>query len=809
MRAELIQDLIISVPVCSTKDPLTAVVDQLSSTGEDWLLIWDDRPIGALPVASLSRLMASMAHQLLQLSRATGESHHGAGQDMPLGNHADDNPSKRSEAQKISRFQFLQTSVEMLLQQPEIRQRLRPLQLIPVSWSMDNLQAHLNRYHSTIDDFQWVVVDSHQRPLGLLKLADIGGEDADANRGAEADSTSNGRANTGDANTSSASVKSTISSSDSIEQLTAPANDATPPESVVTLASKELNAQNVDLLQSCQLKNDYLAYISHEIKNPITALLGLSELLADSQARGLQDGHRSSSGEMPLEAGTAQRHQRYVQLIRHNSLRLADIASDVLDLSRIELGHLQLSPQMVPIAKICGRAWHEVWHQLPHPPASASDASEVSQSPQVTTQPGLTYVMADEQRLLQMLTQLLNNAHTSTASFGQIGIAVEAWGQWCAITIWDTGVGVPSEHQPRLLQTLQALENPRTHALEGTGLGIVLTQRLAERHGGDLTFLSAPGKSEFTLLLPMAGTHGSYADAPYADAPYADALAHAREQPQTKGVAVVAETTVSAFTMLSHVLKANGYGVVSARSGTEALKKVRRLNPDVVILNPSLPFLSGWDVLALLKADAQTRHIPIILSLASPSSPLNKGQADAVLSPASPPATVAKTLATVVNLKRSTARSLSPLSSNSRKPVASSPAAAPLSLTVLYFNPANPAAGDRPAVDFNDLLHPYGCRVLEVDDPEQGDLVTQVWKPDVVLLGLCVPPDVAYLKQLNQLSDLAMLPMVAIDPAIAAAGHQAGLAIYPCLISTHALETGSTADMSLLVQVIRVAAQAL
>ncbi|MGB3615560.1 MAG: ATP-binding protein [Elainellaceae cyanobacterium] len=768
MSAELIQDLIIPVPICGPKDPLTVVIDQLSSAQEDWLLIWDVHPIGALPIASLSCLLASMVHQLLQASRLADDSHHATGQDVLSKGYPVGNSFRRPRLAEISLFQSLQAPVETLLQRPEIRQRLEPLQLIPVTWSMPELQAHFDHCRGTAHQVQWVVVDVNQRPLGLLKPFRTW---------------SSGAVTSSDASNNNESRIASTSRSETQFQ--------SKPEASISTAFGELNAQNVDLLQACQLKNDYLAYISHEMKNPITAMLGLSELLADFQPDSLRDGHGLGGGEALSGSTLAHRQQRYIKLIRHNSLRLAAIASDVLDLSRIELGHLQLSHQAIAVSAICDRAWWDARH-YPARPTSMPQVPEAVDLPLVTVQPGLTHVVADEQRLLQMLTQLLANAHTSTASSGQVGVAIEAWGKWCAITIWDNGVGIPPEHQPLLLQTLQALENPRTHSLEGTGLGLVLTQRLAERHGGDLTFLSAPGKNEFTVLLPLD------------DLPAAPPLPHDRLQ--AKPLAVVAETTVSAFTKLAQVLKENGYGVVAARSGTEALKKVRQLAPDVVLLNPSLPLLSGWDVLALLKADIETQHIPIILSLTSLSQSTQSGQADAVLSPDSPPSALAKTVASVVNLPRSPAHR-APQTSFPQRAVSHSPTAAPPSLTVLYFNPASTAMADGPTVDFNDLLHPYGCRVLEVDDPEQGNLVTQVWKPDVVLLGLFVPADVAYLKQLGRFSDLALLPMVVIDPAIAAAGHQAGLPIYPCLISAHALGTGSAADMSLLVQVLRVAAQ--
>lgn len=695
------------VPVCSSQDLMAAVLQQLASCPEHWLLIWDERPLGALPTSALSRFMAAAVCALAEAAE-----------------------SSCSAAEPL---ELLQTPLESLLRQPSISAQLVPLQIIPETWSTQALRSHLNHYAGNSDQVKWAIVAGDQRPLGLLKP-----DWARRHQGNQP-------------------------------------------------AAKALAAQNANLAQTSRLKSDFLAYISHEVKNPITALLGLSELLADASESPDHPRSGFSSDVLPATSGAFkrsqdieqlraqnQRQQRYIQLIRQNSRRLAAIANDMLDLSRLELGQIQLTCATVPLRQACDRAWQQCRHKT---------TISMPEGFHLDIQSGLTAVLADEQRLAQMLTELLINACVATAVSGEIGITIEVWGLWCAITVWDTGASIPPVRQPLLLQTLQPLKNPHTHAPEGNGIGLILTQQLAQLHGGDLTFVSYEGRNEFTLLLPLAGqgTHSTLEG---------EVVQH------SYALALIVEAAVPPITELAKQLSDLGYRVAVARSGTEALQKIKQLHPQVIFLNPELPLLPGWDVLALIKSDPATHRIPVILCSVGAGRSPGQGEADAVLPRPSTPSQLKRVLETVI-----------PHRARPRPAQASIPASSPsnTALTVLYFNPPSRDTGSS-AIDFSGLLHPYDCRVLEVDDLNQGNLVAQVWKPSAVLLSLSVPAEVGYLEQFRQMPRFARLPMVVTDAEIAAAGHRAGLTIYPCLISPHALNAGASVDMALLVQVIRLAA---
>jgi signal transduction histidine kinase/DNA-binding response OmpR family regulator/CBS domain-containing protein len=558
---------------------------------------------------------------------------------------------------------------------------------------------------------------------------------------------------------------------------------------------RELAAKNADLIQLNRLKDEFLACISHELKTPLTAILGLSSLLKDQHIGALSE-----------------RQARYAQLIHHSSRHLMLIVNDILDLTRIETGQLELICEPVDIAVVCDRAYTQARQsQSGHGDVLATEQSadttipeSASHSPSfhITLQPGLDYLIADEMRLCQMLTNLLSNAIKFTALDGEVGLQVEMWDNWVAFTVWDTGIGIPAEKQHLIFQKFKQLENPLTRRFEGTGLGLVLTQRLARLHGGDVTFSSLEGKgSRFTLLLPMIPSQGvtRFTDDTVTQLP-------ALPKPEVhRRLVLVMESLPQFLNLLTGQLMQLGYKVAIARSGTEALQKARRIQPAAIFLNPSLPLLSGWDVLVLLKSDPETQHIPIVVT--TTRAEMQRAQqigADGFLSLPIQADDLAKTLETIL-------------------PASTWPQAVgrqPSNLTLLHLN--NPTGAlhthtSHPEIDsgiltteLNRLLYPRSCRILEVDDLDQADLLARVWHPDLLLLGGQIANPSDYLHQLSQYQTLSVLPLVTLTADITQAANQISqLTVFPCLapfIGGREKLTDSHLYLSSLIQVIQIAA---
>ncbi|WP_017317015.1 ATP-binding response regulator [Mastigocladopsis repens] len=592
---------------------------------------------------------------------------------------------------------------------------------------------------------------------------------------------------------------------------------------------KELAAKNADLIQLNRLKDEFLACISHELKTPLTAVLGLSRLLVDQQLGALNE-----------------RQARYAGLIHQSGRHLMSVVNDILDLTRMETGQMELTLTNVKIQTVCDRAVSEA--KAIHTQSTRASLNTQAQGtpPQehqfsLSIEPGLDQIMADELRMRQMLVHLLSNAFKFTETGGEIGLWVSRWEGWIAFTIWDTGIGIPEHQQHLIFQKFQQLENPLTRQHEGTGLGLVLTRALARLHGGDVSFLSREGKgSQFTLLLPPSppkevGRLGdeeigrnsfsprhpnptlqeaalqSSTKSPMLaarlrrtgisskDATRASSLREeltltrsvtegltqsprsgnppthrppvvytpsSHHPTSSKSLVLVVEAVARYIEDLTEQLTGLGYRVVIARSGCEAIEKARRLQPKAIFLNPLLPLLSGWDVLTLLKSDDPTRHIPIIVTATgAEKEQAFTNRADGFLS-----LPVQHQVLTPLIEGLCAAPEGKQQKSDHGEFVCDN---TPLKILRLV-NPECESLTSHP------LLQQH--QVIEVDDLDQAELLSRVWQFDVVLLDTEMPAAEALLKQLSQHPRLADLPLVTCNVLTTqVASQMAGLSVFPCL----------------------------
>jgi signal transduction histidine kinase/DNA-binding response OmpR family regulator len=563
--------------------------------------------------------------------------------------------------------------------------------------------------------------------------------------------------------------------------------------------AKELAAKNADLVHLNRLKDEFLACISHELKTPLTAVLGLSTLLKDQ-----------ALGELN------ERQARYARLIYQSGRQLMTLVNDILDLTRMETGQLELILEPVQIQSVCDRAYSQA-QQLHQEKDQTEDSSEETKFT-LELEDGLEMLVADELRLRQMLAHLLSNALKFTDAGGEIGLKVNRWEGWIAFTVWDTGIGIPPEKQHLIFQKFQQLEHPLTRRFEGTGLGLVLTQRLARLHGGDISFISKAGEgSDFTLLLPPCPPQGRSQDGHLSPCPISNSPSKLRSNRLDKGdkgdnvlctnatepqgpirnrLVLIVETVPTYLENLTEQLKSLGYRVVIARSGTEAIEKARGLQPCAVLLNPLLPQLSGWDVLTLLKSDAQTRHIPVLVTATqAEKQQAYQNKADGFLN--------------LPVQKQALLQNLTGLEEQECPPSKT--------LTILHLSPVetdfhscgqaqthsdscNLSSG---LTDILNVQHSeLNYRVLEADDLEQAELLARVWHPDVVLLDAAQVADpLELLTQFSLHPHLISLPLVTLDhPTTEAANQVTGLSVYPCLAPDN------SSKMAALLQVIQVAA---
>jgi signal transduction histidine kinase/FixJ family two-component response regulator len=557
------------------------------------------------------------------------------------------------------------------------------------------------------------------------------------------------------------------------------------------LAHGTLLAQNVDLIQVNQMKDEFLACITHELRSPLTAILGLSTLLKDQALGDLND-----------------RQLRYAQQIHRSGRHLIGIVNDMLDLTQIETDQFELDFEPVSIAGVCLDAFEAsqklyLAENLPQrtsfpsqasvgnhstavpaaPPAPAMPAAPDTLLPTFTLEiePGLVMLTADENRLRQMLINLLSNALKFTDTSGNIGLKVGYWEGWIAFTVWDTGIGIAPDKQHLIFQKFQQLESPMTRRFEGTGLGLVLTQRLARLHGGDITFTSQEHQgSQFTLLLPPEPpqavlqttavpkspvTADRVGDAYVSD----DCIGQSCRLPISARLVLVVEASTRNLEDLTDQLSELGYRSAIARSGIDALEKARQLQPCVILLNPHLPNLSGWDVLTLLKARTETQKIPVIITAtATEQAQAYEQLADGFLK-----------LPIVHGSLRDT---LQHLTQHLPQPMGAEHPSKRDRCIVLCLNPPTAEGSGAWSIELSHLLHRHNFRVIESYDLEQAELLARVWKVQVVVLNAPALEPMQFLTQLSEQVYLSSLPVVTLDAVTTQIANQIpNLAVFPCL----------------------------
>lgn len=231
------------------------------------------------------------------------------------------------------------------------------------------------------------------------------------------------------------------------------------------------------LQEASRLKSVFLANMSHELRTPLNGIIGFSELLIDQKPGPLNDKQREYLGDV-LASG------------RH----LLQLINDVLDLSKVEAGRMELHPESF----VLRRAVHEVRSVL------SGMAQRKRIALETAIAPGLDCVTLDRQKFMQVLYNLLSNAIKFTDEDGTVRIRVDLDGTALRIVVADTGIGIRSEDFPRLFVEFQQLDSGSTRRYEGTGLGLALTRKIVEFQGGRIGIESAVGKgSAFTVHLPL------------------------------------------------------------------------------------------------------------------------------------------------------------------------------------------------------------------------------------------------------------------------------------------------------------------
>ena len=339
-------------------------------------------------------------------------------------------------------------------------------------------------------------------------------------------------------------------------------------EELVVHAKEEAERAN-------RFKDQFLSTMSHELRTPLNAVLGFSDLLADERYGPLND-----------------RQQRYVAHIHTGGKHLLKLISDILDLSKIEAGRMELSREDVTVASAFG----EVISAL-HPLAEKKSQALLQQ-----VEPHL-HVRADSLRFKQMLMNLAGNAIKFTPEGGRIELAARQVGDQVRVEVRDNGPGIPAEQQQRIFEAFFRLKETGT-ATEGTGLGLAITSRLVELHGSKLGIESQPGEGAcFYFSLPLI------AIAPNEPAQSSGSIARAPKAPR---ILVIEDNAVTGQLIQSQ-LTSSGYETLKCARPERALEMAAEHQPDAITLDLLMQPVHGLEVLLQLKNDPRTSKIPVIV----------------------------------------------------------------------------------------------------------------------------------------------------------------------------------------------------
>jgi len=327
--------------------------------------------------------------------------------------------------------------------------------------------------------------------------------------------------------------------------------------------------------RASKFKDRFLSTMSHELRTPLNAVLGFSDLLADKRCGDLNE-----------------RQQRYVSHINTGGRHLLKLIGDILDLSKIEAGRMELSCEDLAVTSIFG----EVISAL------RPLAEKKTQTLSSNADRGLA-VHADATRFKQVLMNLVGNAIKFTPEGGSIEITAHPADRGVQVRVRDNGPGIPQEEQKRIFDAFYRLRRSGEGA-EGTGLGLAITESLVKLQGGTLDIESQPGHGScFFFSLPAATTVRERR---------ADVVKVGRKNGETLKILIIEDDAITVH-LLESQLTSSGYLVVSCDQPERALEMAAEVQPQAITLDLLMNPTSGWEILMRLKQDPRTADIPVIV----------------------------------------------------------------------------------------------------------------------------------------------------------------------------------------------------
>ena len=329
-------------------------------------------------------------------------------------------------------------------------------------------------------------------------------------------------------------------------------------------------------------KSSFLANMSHELRTPLNAIIGLTDMMV------------TNSGRFGTEKAVEP-----LRRVHRAGKHLLDLINQVLDLSKIEAGKLDINPDTVNIAALVDEVVG----------TARSLAEQNKNRLNVECPADIGSIIVDALRLKQILLNLLSNACKFTKG-GDVSLRVttaSAEGRgWINFVVADTGIGMTPDQMNKLFEEFVQADQTTARRFGGTGLGLAITRKLCTMMGGDVTVTSESGKgSTFTVRLPAASEIATGVS---------DRAARITEQNVPVGDCVlVIDDDPTARELIANYLREGGLSVVTAAGGREGLKRAEELHPIAITLDVLMPDIDGWTVLAALRGNPSLTNIPVVM----------------------------------------------------------------------------------------------------------------------------------------------------------------------------------------------------
>ncbi len=351
-----------------------------------------------------------------------------------------------------------------------------------------------------------------------------------------------------------------------------------------------------------RLKSQFLANMSHELRTPLNSIIGFSRVILKGIDGPLTDLQRTD-----------------LQAIYESGQHLLGLINDVLDVSKIEAGKMELTFESVDLREIIKGVMSTAIALVKDKPI------ELQQS----IAPGLPVVRGDARRIRQVCLNLVSNAAKFTEQ-GFICLAAEARLNEVVISVADSGVGIPPEKIEKIFEPFTQVDASSTRRAGGTGLGLSISKQFVELHSGRIWVESTPGEgSTFYFTLPIEQTPPPLRG---------EESGEGVEQPEPeldRGLVLCVDDDAGVITLFRRYLSRQGYRVVGLTDSTAAVERARQLKPFAITLDVLMPDRDGWQVVQELKADPETRHIPVIMCtiLGEEKQGLSLGASDYLVKP--------------------------------------------------------------------------------------------------------------------------------------------------------------------------------